>query len=251
MDAVRRRIVGTGTSESTWLKWLSKHPLSEGTAGDLVGVGHTVHILSPHPDDEVLACGGLMQQISRLNLSIRVWAITDGEASHPRSSDYRPAQLASMRTRESESALTRLAVRAERVRLFIPDGSVARYEAEIVRALTSSLLAGDTVIAPWRLDGHPDHEAVGRAGLQASTVCGCTHLEVPIWGWHWVDPERGEFPLHRAVVIPLSRRDRELKARAIKEFRSPLEPDVVMGAEPVLPGYALVRFRRPFEVVLR
>lgn len=253
MDTVNhpcRAIVGEGTSEATWQEWLRRTPLQESTARDLARGSATVHIVSPHPDDEVLGCAGIMRQLSRLGVTIRIWSVTDGEASHPGSRRWPPALLAATRARESQRALRRLAVRARRERLSFPDGSVAGHEPELARRLARAFAPGDTVMAPWRLDGHPDHEATARASHIACAARGCRLLEFPIWGWHWADPLRGEFPASRAISIALDTPDLQAKANAIRAFRSQLEGDPDTGSGPILPASALDRLLRPFEVVL-
>ncbi|MBV7481394.1 PIG-L deacetylase family protein [Bordetella sp. BOR01] len=252
MDALSSRaIVGEGTPETAWQAWLVRHPLSTGDVASLVQGSGTVQIVAPHPDDEILSCAGIMRQLARQGTKIQVWAVTDGEASHPGSRRWQAALLAGTRTRESERALQLLSVRVRRRRLAIPDGAVARHEQALAAALAASFDAGDTVIAPWRLDGHPDHEAVARASLQAAAARGCRFLEVPIWGWHWADPRRGDFPAHRALTIALPPADLAAKARAIRAFRTQLESDPDTGSPPILPAFALARLQRPFEVVLQ
>ena len=99
--------------------------------------------------------------------------------------------------------------------------------------------------------GHPDHEAAGRASRHAASAKECRCLEAPIWGWHWAAPEDGSFPWPRAVAVRLGEDDLRAKHRAIAQFRSQLEPDPSTGNAPILPGFALARVLRPFEVLLR
>ncbi|HEY0295403.1 MAG TPA: PIG-L family deacetylase [Bordetella sp.] len=252
MDAVSTRaIAGAGTPEACWRAWLSHYPPARGAVEDLVLARHRLHILAPHPDDEVLGCAGIMRQALRLGRPVHVWAITDGEASHAGSRAIRASELAQVRTRESERALRRLGTGIRRHRLNFPDGGVGRHIPEIAGMLAPHVQPGDTIISPWSLDGHPDHEAAACAGRQAARAHGCRLFEVVIWGWHWADPQRGEFPIQRAVAIALTAADCLAKARAIQAFRSQLEPDPATGNPPILPDFVLARFQRPFEVVLR
>ncbi|VCU70440.1 1D-myo-inositol 2-acetamido-2-deoxy-alpha-D-glucopyranoside deacetylase [Pigmentiphaga humi] len=252
MDALNRRaIVGRGTPEAAWQTWLRRHPLRAASAAGLVRAGAALHVVAPHPDDEILGCAGIMRQVSRLGIAVQVWAVTDGEASHPGSPRWPADSLARARTRESEQALRRLGIDARRERLGLPDGGVATHETELAATLGARLQPGDTVIAPWRLDGHPDHEAVARACLRASKIRACRLLEVPIWGWHWAEPANGGFPWRRAAAIALDAADRQAKADAIQAFRSQLEPDADTGNPPILPDFALARLQRTFEVVLQ
>jgi LmbE family N-acetylglucosaminyl deacetylase len=61
------------------------------------------------------------------------------------------------------------------------------------------LLALELVIrrvpsAPWRHDGHPDHDAAGRAATIASAAAGAPLLQYLVWAWHWADPEGDDPP---------------------------------------------------------
>ncbi len=251
MDAVSpRAILGEGTPEADWQDWLQRHPLRQADIADLVRPGAALHVVAPHPDDEILGCGGILRQAARQGSAIHVWAVTDGEASHPGSPDWPPARLAQERTRESERALQCLAVPAVRHRLAIPDGGIEPRQAQLAHRLAAALQPGDTLIAPWRLDGHPDHEAVARAGLHACADRGARFLEVPIWGWHWVDPAQGDFPVERAVCVPLDAADLAAKTQAIQAFRTQLLTDASTGQPPILPAFAIARLLRPFEVLL-
>ncbi len=57
----------------------------------LVPAGARVVVIAPHPGDEVLACGGLLQLLSTLEHPLKLISITDGSASHPGSQVW-PAQ---------------------------------------------------------------------------------------------------------------------------------------------------------------
>ncbi|SAI21944.1 Uncharacterized proteins%2C LmbE homologs [Bordetella ansorpii] len=252
MDAVvPRLILGEGTAESRWQAWMQSHPVMHADAAALLRDSGIVHVVAPHPDDEILACAGLIRRWHALGAAIHIIAVTDGEASHPGSRQWSPSQLAAERSRESEQALAALNVPATRTRLALPDGQVAAREQELVQRLSQWLSPGGLVIAPWSLDGHPDHEAAGRASRHAASAKECRCLEAPIWGWHWAAPEDGSFPWPRAVAVRLGEDDLRAKHRAIAQFRSQLEPDPSTGNAPILPGFALARVLRPFEVLLR
>ena len=69
-----------GTNEQIWLRasrLAGLRPLVEGRPRRLV-------VVTPHPDDEVLGAGGLLQRMQRACVETVVVAVTDGEASHPR-----------------------------------------------------------------------------------------------------------------------------------------------------------------------
>jgi LmbE family N-acetylglucosaminyl deacetylase len=141
-----------------------------------------VVIAAPHPDDEVLGCAGVMSWLDRNDFEVEIVAVTDGDASHARSSRVNPMSLVQLRRSERGIALRGLGLGHLPVdRLGLPDGEVALKEADLSDALACRLDAATTLIVPWRHDGHPDHEAVGRAGVDAAHRVGAACLEVPIW----------------------------------------------------------------------
>lgn len=250
MDAmIDRRIAGEGTPEHRWQDWFIDHGLPQTDTATLLQDSTVVHIVSPHPDDEILACGGLIGTLADMNVAVHVLAVTDGEASHPGSTRWPGKGLASARTQESEAALSEVSMHVKRQRLGLPDGSVTAHECLLVEKLLPYLERGDLLIAPWRFDGHPDHEATGRASHAAAILRGCRFVEVPIWGWHWADPAAGQFPWNRAVALPLAEKQIKAKMSAIQKFRTQLEPDPCTGNKAVLPAFALKRLQRTFEVL--
>ena len=237
-------IAGAGTPESAWLPYLAALALPE---LDLETPARVL-VVAPHPDDELLAVGGLLSLLSQAGTTVDVLAVTDGEASHPGGS-LSPAELARLRVRETEVALQRLGTTGSVTRLGLPDGGCGDLEAPVLQAL--DLASGDWLLGPWAGDGHPDHEAVGRACGRAAAATGARLLEYPVWAWHWATPEGGEIPVGRALAVTLTPQARSAKAAALQAFTSQIEPIGPLPQDaPVLPRAVLARFARPVEVVL-
>ena len=114
--------------------------------------GERLLILAPHPDDEVIGCGGLVAQHLREGRAVRVVVATDG------------AQAGSAATREQESrtALDRLGEGAELEFLRFPDRGLGD---EVAVRLREELLAfrPDLIAVPSSIEIHPDHLALSRA----------------------------------------------------------------------------------------
>ncbi|OZI60630.1 PIG-L deacetylase family protein [Bordetella genomosp. 11] len=252
MDAlIDRAIRGTGTSEARWQAWLDRNPPRPIDPRGLAQPSGTLHIVAPHPDDEILGCGGIMREAWRAGVPLSIWAVTDGERSHPDSRTWQPAPLARERIRESAAALALIAPGASRHRLEVADGSVEAFENDIADRLAAAINPRDTVIAPWQWDGHPDHESASRAAFRAARAQGARFLEVPIWAWHWMDPDTGAFPTDRARAVRLGDETLALKRRAVQCFRTQLEADSSTGKPPVLTPTMLQRVDRRFEVIFQ
>jgi len=251
MDAVSCAplIHGDGTSAATWAAWPALAGLPVRSAADLVQPGQRAVIVAPHPDDEVLGCGGLLHAIARLPRQLLLVAVSNGEGSHPGSARYAPGALAGIRVRESARALCRLGAHAAQVEyLQLPDGQLAAHETTLQARLRERLDRRDVVFCTWAHDGHPDHEAAGRATHAACRERGARLYGVPVWTWHWARPGDSRVPWRTAFRVPLDDAAMAAKRAALHEFRSQLEPDPSTGAAAILPAGALPRWLQRDEV---
>jgi LmbE family N-acetylglucosaminyl deacetylase len=251
MAAAFRRIEGEGTPDVQWQAWDGLAALTPVTARALVPEGARAVIVAPHPDDELLGCGGLMQLLADDEREMLLVAVTDGDASHPDSPAWPAERLARERPRETGAALAALGLpELPVVRLGLPDGAVGSQVAVLRQALEKLLRPGDVVITTWKLDGHPDHEATGHAAGAAAGRVGATLLQMPIWTWHWAQPDEKLVPWHRARRLVLDGDILERKRAAVACYRSQTEPDEATGKDAVLPPYALARLLHPYEIFL-
>lgn len=251
-DSFDRQIEGAGTSSAAWQAWDGIAALPAITAEELVPSGQArsrAVIVAPHPDDEVLACGGLLQLLAGLGREVLLVAVTDGDASHPGSTLWPQERLRSERPTESALALAALGwPQAQWQRLQLPDGAVARH-AEALRAMLEALLRpGDTVLTTWRLDGHPDHEACGWASAAASSSCGARLVEMPVWMWHWAAPGDARVPWHRARRLELPEDVLARKRAAAACFASQLHDDPSTGQGAIVAPGSLQRLMQSSEI---
>lgn len=251
------RVIG-GTREAVWRSHLAAMPIRPLNVESLVTTVKTVHILAPHPDDEILIAAGLLQRLagpfcpgrSSSQTRVIIYALTDGEASHPRSREWPPLKLIQTRREESLRALRTLAIPFERRRLSLPDGALADFEEPIEQELERCAHKGDLLITPWRFDGHPDHEAAGRAAHRIAHQRGLRLFEAPIWGWERCIPDDGAIPLERARRLDLRNDEHERKREAIACFKTQLESDPSTGKPPILSADTLAHFTRNFEIFI-
>lgn len=234
---------GRGTPASTWAGWARTFPAIE-----LASLRDVV-VVAPHPDDEVLGVGALMARLAARSARVRVVAVTDGEAAYPDSPTVSPGELASVRVGESERACRLLGIDPP-LRLGIPDGAVAAHEHIVEERLTQLLRPGVTCLSTWPGDGHPDHEAVGRAASAACLRTGATPLSYPVWMWHWAAPADPAVPWDDAAVLELTDAEHELKRVAVDCFATQIRP---LSAHPadaaVLPPFVIDRLLTRREMV--
>ncbi|KND54819.1 LmbE-like protein [Candidatus Paraburkholderia kirkii] len=175
-----RTIASDGTPEAAWQEWQRLDALPEVASGELVPLGARAVVVAPHPDDEVLGIGGLLARLSEISRNILIIAVTDGTASHPDSRDWPPERLASVRPQETREALQRLHLRqVQVVRLGLKDGDGKHFDPVLSGHLSRYLQPGDIVFVTWRYDGHPDHEAAGRAVHSAASALACRAWKCP------------------------------------------------------------------------
>src|SRR6202046_4711671 len=95
-------------------------------------------VIAPHPDDESLACGGLISDACEHGLRGKVVIISDGAGSHPNSKAYPPDRLTSLREVEAKRAGAALGLKPEDILfLGLPDRFVPHKGEEAERAIAA------------------------------------------------------------------------------------------------------------------
>jgi LmbE family N-acetylglucosaminyl deacetylase len=145
---------------------LPKHAVSNAVSAQLDRA--KILALAPHMDDETLGCGGLIALHSDPGRVYCVFA-TDGSRSPAPLLPWlgKPDDnLPEKRKHEAIAALGELGVPDKNlVFLDLPDGKLSRHQGRLADRLsdTIQMLRPDIVLAPFRLDVHPDHVALNRA----------------------------------------------------------------------------------------
>lgn len=238
----QRPIDGGGTPARSWRGW------ERGVAAlDLDDCPGLV-LVAAHPDDETLGLGGTVARLCARGVTVQVVTVTDGGAAPPGLAAAQRARLEQQRRDESRSAAEILGALPP-IFLGLPDGEVGTHVTRLTGMLVELLAGyppGIWCAATWRGDGHPDHEATGRAAATAAGNTGAVLLEYPVWMWHWARPGDGAVPWRRAARIPLDPAAERRKCRAIRAFATQLQPP-----DPVLPPFVLARLMAVGEVVFR
>lgn len=114
-----------------------------------------VLVLSPHPDDEALGCGGTLCKHVAEGDSVAAIFLTSGEAGGHDNASAEETGL----TREDEARTACAALGVTRLEFWrLPDGKLAAHAANIERLVRSlAEYTPDVVYAPHARDGHPDH----------------------------------------------------------------------------------------------
>lgn len=242
-----RVIAAPATAEPAWRRHLLAADVPESGLDDWVPAASRLVVLAPHPDDEVIACGGLIHAHALRQGQVTVVGVTDGEASHAGVPGQAASSLATLRRRERERGLAALGVKPGHIsRLAIGDGQVGRGAARMFERVVAMLRPDDVVATTWRLDGHPDHEATGHVAARSCLLAGCRLIEAPVWMWHWAAPNDTRIDWPRLRAFRLSDAALRAKRRALNEHATQLTP---RGNQwpPVLDAAIVERSRREFE----
>ncbi len=122
-------------------------------------------VVAPHPDDEVVGCGGTLALAAARGALIQVVVVFDGALGDPERR-FTDADYPARRQREAVRAGAHLGV--ERYTFWgLPEGHLASdAELDAGAARLAELVAEfepDVILAPWAEDDHVDHRTVARA----------------------------------------------------------------------------------------
>ena len=234
-----------GPAETAWQSAIDRAALPRwhpGPAG-------LVLVVSPHPDDETVAVGGLLHDLVAAGWRVRLASVTDGEAAYPAVSG-----LGAVRRRELASALDRLG---------IADATVI-HRLELARRARRAM-PGRARGAAWNPSLPECHGSWPRGAMTAIRITRRAAGPPPRWSREAAagrfdsspsGPGNGPRPNHRwrAPCSPppsaATCRSSALHAKraALRAFAS--QQDGILGPA-ILPSHVLDRFARPFEVLLR
>jgi LmbE family N-acetylglucosaminyl deacetylase len=209
------------------------------TAGELLGAAHSLPfrslretldgrpfiVVAPHPDDESLACGGLLAEARQQGLPGKVVIVSDGVGSHPHSKAYPPDRLRSLREDEARQAAAELGLQPEdTLFLGLPDRFVPSKGEEAERAIDviadcAREMGARSLFVSWRHDPHCDHQACYRiARAVQRRVEELRVFEYVVWG-HTLPPLTEVDPIS-GFRIQIGKEALEKKRRAIAAHRS-------------------------------
>jgi LmbE family N-acetylglucosaminyl deacetylase len=188
--------------------------------------GQPFVVIAPHPDDESLACGGLIAQASQQGLRGKVVIVSDGAGSHPNSKAYPSERLTMLREMEARLAGAELGLRPEDMLfLRLPDRFVPHEGEEAERAINViascvSETGAASLFVSWRHDPHCDHEASYLIAREVQRRVGKVKLlEYVVWG-HTLPSSTEVDPIRGGFRISIDREAMEKKRRAIAAHRS-------------------------------
>ena len=167
------------------LSALQRLPVSR--LGQTLGDGGLL-VIAPHPDDESLACGGLIARACEEGRAVRVVVVSDGTGSHLRSRAFPRARLRALREQEARRAVQALGLAPRHLAFlrlpdrFVPhEGAAARAAVEKIVGVAQEVFASALFVS-WRHDPHCDHQAAYKLARSAQRRLGARLFEYTVWG---------------------------------------------------------------------
>ena len=178
-----------------------------------------VLIISPHPDDEVFGCGGLMQSLVQAGKKVEVIIMSKGEAVHRYCCPNEEDAIVQARAELTNAANGVLGIAPEDIhRLDFPDGDFASAKGN--EALETALghlietIAPTEVFIPHPYENSPDHVAATQIVENILQRYPVKTFYYCVWTWY-------HMPLYKILKLKykkarlLSVANREAKNKAI------------------------------------
>jgi LmbE family N-acetylglucosaminyl deacetylase len=177
--------------------------LLSSAAGESALPEEMIFVVAPHPDDEVLGCGGMIGETLRHGGQVHVIMLTGGERSHESCCNVDKKAVRQARRESAVKAGNCLSLgKGNLVFLDWGDGQIsqadARESGRRVEELAGRIarLRPEAVFAPHPFEGWPDHvaaERITRAAIERSAI-DCRLFHYCVWFWF-------SMPLRRALKI--------------------------------------------------
>ena len=182
----------------------------------------TAFIIAPHPDDEVMGCGGLIQRLVKQGCNVHVVLMTGGEGSHQDCCDTSKSQIKDARRSLCTDIDRQLGVDNSHIHsLDYADGGIlaAHNETERLQALISKLKP-NTIFVPHWGEGWPDHVNT-RSIIRSIASHDATIYEYCVWLWYY---NVWRLDWNNARVLSMSEEEHKMKCLCVDGYVTPLAP---------------------------
>ena len=183
-----------------------------------------VLIVAPHPDDEVIGCGGLISRMVATRCTPHIVILTGGDGSHRDCCSIPASEIVKARRELTRKSLSILGVPSEFVHeLDFMDGSVSSNNSRQIERLKTIMadVKPDVVFVPHWGEGWNDH--VRTAEIVKTLVAPDVALvEYCVWMWYY-NVWRG-LDWKNAFRVDLTPEEHALKLRAIEAYVRPKAP---------------------------
>lgn len=197
-------------------------------------VGKRVLVISPHPDDEVFGCGGLILRCIEAGNQPNVVILSGGGNSLGEWREDKE-RIVAERVKLTDRAAEAIGLKAENLhRLFLKDGKLKEEivdsgkQAEILDKLKA--MKPDFIFAPSVLGDAPDHLAANRLGAMLRDAMRRDGNSPELWNycvWAWYcHPLQLVKRLRSCFCLKMTKREHKAKLRAVDAY---VLPDATTG----------------------
>lgn len=188
-----------------------------------IQVSGRIVVVAPHPDDEVIGCGGLIARLVGMGNAPQIVVLTGGEGSHAGCCKLSDKDIKDARRRLTRDALFILGVPNQNIHeLDYPDGGISfgNKQTDELKKLINQIQP-QTVFVPHWGEGWPDHVKTAEI-VKSLTQPGTIIYEYCVWMWYY-NVWRG-LDWKNAAVLKMSPEEHVLKLRAMDAYTKPLAP---------------------------
>lgn len=186
-----------------------------------VSTGDNILIVAPHPDDEIIGCGGLIARLVKENKAPHVVIMTGGEGSHQGCCNTSSNEIIVARRQLTRNAAAIVGLPIENIHeLNYPDGGVSIDNAETnkLKALIDKLHP-DTILIPHWGEGWSDH--IQTAEIVKQIASNSTNIWMYcVWVWYY-NVWRG-LDWNNAAQLRMTSAEHHLKLAAMDAYIRPL-----------------------------
>lgn len=147
----------------------------------------TILVIAPHPDDELLGCGGSIIKAMNLGHDVHICFLSMGEFGSP---DYLPEELSIIRKNEALMSCEFLRISNTKINfLEIKDNTICRYDLKAMRQLMKLIrnIQPNITYIPHKNESSSDHQETFYLSMRALDMAGSNNfLEESDSSW-WVD----------------------------------------------------------------
>jgi len=215
-------------------------------------------VFAPHPDDETIACGGMIAQATASGDEVSIVILADGRYSHKSRfriwPNPRPDKIRAIRKQEAIKAADVLGIKMENIHFMdFEDRTLVQHMDEAMEVVKLHLTKWKPteVYVPCAGDAHADHAATNEIVLMAVSELGLSMdlYEYIVWQEDAIEPGDG-FDQPNAVTLDITG-IKEIKMQALKMYRSQVETRFPSHIWPVLDKTFLSSLNRGVEHFLK
>lgn len=181
-----------------------------------------IMIIAPHPDDEVIGCGGLIARLAAEGNAPHIVVMTGGEGSHRGCCDVSGEEIIRSRRSLTRRAFDILGVPESNLHeLNYPDGGIAEENLQteaLVRLIAE--IGPDAILVPHWGEGWPDHVKTAEI-VKRHAPANAEIWEYCVWMWYY---NVWGLDWKNACVLKMSKGEHGSKLAAMDAYIEPLAP---------------------------